>query len=163
MLNRRMLLLAFCSSALLLSDAAAPQSPKSQEPTMTHHAHGTFAVKMGAPTPGPGEGLSRFSMDKEIHGGLEGTSKGEMIAGGDYSLGTAGYVAMERVTGTLEGKAGSFSLQHTATMNGKALDMDIVVTPGSGTGELKGITGTFRITIKDGQHFYDLDYDLPQN
>ena len=130
---------------------------------MSHHAHGTFTVKMGAPTSGPADGLSRFSMTKEVHGSFEGTSQGEMLAGGDYSKATAGYVAIELFTGTLDGKSGSFALQHTATMNGKALDMDIVVTPGSGTGELKGITGTFKITIKDGQHFYDLDYTLPES
>ena len=129
---------------------------------MIHQAHGTFSVKMGAPTPGPAEGLSRFSMEKEIHGSIEGTSRGEMIAGGNYQLATAGYVAIEVVTGTLDGKHGSFALQHTATMNGQALDMDIVVTPGSGNGELKGITGTFKIIVKDGQHSYEMAYALPK-
>ena len=127
-----------------------------------HHAHGTFTVKMGAPAPGPAEGLSRFTMEKEIHGDLEGTSKGEMIAAGDYKLATAGYVAIELVSGKLDGHTGSFALQHTATMNGKALDMDVVITPGSGTGDLKGIGGTFKILIKDGQHYWDLDYSLPE-
>ena len=84
-----------------------------------------------------------------------------MIAGGNYEIGAAGYVAIETLTGTLEGKHGSFALQHTATMKGKALNMTIMVTPGSGTGELKGMDGSFTITIKDGQHFYDLEYTLP--
>ena len=129
---------------------------------MSHHAHGTFTVQAGAPTPGPAEGLNRFSLDKQIQGDLEGTSKGEMIAGGDYKTGTAGYVAIEVVTGTLQGKHGTFALQQTGAMDKGKQELDVIVPPGSGTRELKGITGTFKITIKDGQHCYDLDYTLPE-
>jgi hypothetical protein len=160
--TRRAVLCLFCG-VLALTAAFAQQATPLKETHPMHHAHGTFTVKMGAPTAGPAEGLSRFTMTKEIHGGIEGTSQGEMISGGDYKLGAAGYVAIEFVSGTLEGKSGSFALQHTATMKGPALNMDILVTPGSGTGELKGIDGKFTITIKDGQHFYDLDYTLPEN
>ena len=129
---------------------------------MTHHAHGAFTVKVQPLSPAPAEGLSRFSLDKEIHGDLEATSKGEMLGGGDYKLGMAGYVAMELITGTLNGKHGSFALQHSSTMDQSGNKMNIIVVPGSGTGELKGIAGTFTIRIENGQHFYDLDYTLPQ-
>jgi hypothetical protein len=85
-----------------------------------------------------------------------------MISGGDPKQGTAGYVAMEVVTGTLQGKHGSFALQHSATMDQNGQKMTILVVPGSGTGELKGIAGTFIIHIDKGQHSYDMDYTLPE-
>lgn len=129
---------------------------------MTHHAHGTFTVKVQPLTPAPAEGLTRFSLDKEIHGDLEATSKGEMLGGGDYKQGTAGYVAIEMITGTLNGKHGSFALQHSSTMDQSGAKMNIIVVPGSGTGELKGIAGNFTIKIDNGQHSYTLDYTLPQ-
>ena len=129
---------------------------------MTQHAHGTFTVKVLPLTPAPAEGLSRFSLDKELHGDIEATSKGEMLGGGDYKQGTAGYVAIEMITGTLSGKHGSFALQHSSTMDQSGAKMNIIVVPGSGTDDLKGITGTFTIKIENGQHFYDLDYTIPQ-
>jgi hypothetical protein len=141
----------------------APLSPaQPKEIPMTHHAHGTFTVKVQPLTPAPAEGLSRFSLDKEIHGDLEATSKGEMLGGGDYKQGTAGYVAIEMITGTLNGKHGSFALQHSSTMDQSGAKMNIIVVPGSGTDELKGIAGTFTIKIENGQHSYTLDYTLPQ-
>ena len=128
---------------------------------MQHHAHGTFTVKVGPLTPGPAEGLSRYSLEKEIHGDIEGTSKGEMMGGGDVKSGVAGYVAVERISGTLNGTHGSFALQHSSTMDINGQKMNIIVVPGSGTDELKGITGTFTIRIENGQHLYDFDYTLP--
>jgi hypothetical protein len=152
---RTSLIIAF---ALLSTLAPAQQ----KETSMTHHAHGAFTVDLKPLTPAPAEGLSRFSIDKQIHGDLEATSKGEMLSGGDYKLGTAGYVAMEVITGTLNGKHGSFALQHSATMDQSGQKMTILVVPGSGTGELKGIAGTFIIHIDKGQHSYDMDYTLPE-
>jgi hypothetical protein len=128
---------------------------------MTRHAHGTFTVKVQPLTPAPAEGLSRYSIDKEIHGDLEATTKGEMFGAGDPRQGTAGYVAIEMVTGTLNGKHGSFALQHSATMDQSGAKMHVIVVPGSGTDELKGIAGTFTIKIESSQHFYDFDYNLP--
>jgi hypothetical protein len=129
---------------------------------MPHHARGTFTVNLQPLTPPPAEGLGRYSVDKQIHGDLEATTKGEMFSGGDPKQGAAGYVAIEVVTGTLSGKHGSFALQHSATMDQSGLKMQVVVVPGSGTGELKGIAGAFAIKIENGQHFYDFDYTLPQ-
>jgi hypothetical protein len=132
-----------------------------KEMPVTHHARGTFTVKVAPLTPAPAEGLGRFSIDKEIHGDLEATTKGEMFSGGDPKSGTAGYVAIEVITGTLAGKHGSFALQHFATMDAGGPKMNVIIVPGSGTGELKGIAGTFTITIAGGQHSYELEYTLP--
>ena len=132
-----------------------------KETLMTHHARGVFTVNVQPLTPAPAEGLSRFSIDKQIHGDLEATTKGEMFSGGDPKQGEAGYVAIELVTGTLAGKQGSFALQHTATMDRTGSRMSVVIIPGSGTAELKGIAGTFNIQIENGRHSYDLEYTLP--
>jgi hypothetical protein len=143
----------------LLSPLALAQ-PK--EIAMTHHAHGAFTVNVQPLTPPPAEGLARFSINKQIHGDLEATTKGEMFSGGDPKQGAAGYVAIEVVTGTLAGKHGSFALQHTATMDKGAFKMSVTVVPGSGTGEFKAIAGTFTIHIDKGQHSYDFEYTLPE-
>jgi len=129
---------------------------------VTHHARGTFTVNVQPLTPPPAEGLGRFSIDKQIHGDLEATTKGEMISGGDPKQGMAGYVAIEIVTGVLGGRHGSFALQHSATMDQNGAKMTVVVVPGSGTGELKGIAGIFTIHVDKGQHSYDFDYTLPE-
>jgi hypothetical protein len=129
---------------------------------MMGHATGTFTVKIEPRTPAPAEGLGRFGIDKEMHGDLEATSKGEMFSGGDPTSGAAGYVAMEVVTGTLAGKTGSFALQHFATMEPGGPKMSVLVVPGSGSGELLGIAGTFAINIEGGKHFYELEYTLPE-
>ncbi len=126
-----------------------------------HHAHGTFTVDVRPISPAPAEGVSRYSLDKQIQGDLEATTKGEMLGGGDPKQGTAGYVAMEMVTGTLSGKHGSFALQHSGTMDQDGPKMTVIVVPGSGTGELKGIAGTFIIHIDKSGHSYDFDYSLP--
>jgi hypothetical protein len=128
---------------------------------MTSHASGTFTVSVLPLTPAPADGLTRYSINKEIHGDLEATTKGEMFSGGDPKQGAAGYVAIEVVTGVLQGKHGSFALQHLATMDQSGPKMTVVVVPGSGTGDLKGIAGTFIIKIADGVHSYDLEYSLP--
>lgn len=128
---------------------------------MSHRAHGTFTVDIRPLTPAPAEGIGRFSIDKQIHGDLEATTKGEMFSGGDPKQGAAGYVAIEVVTGTLNGRQGSFALQHFATMDANGPNMQVSVVPGSGTGELKDIAGTFTISMENKQHFYDLDYTLP--
>lgn len=128
---------------------------------MTHHAHGTFSVKMEPKASKPADGLTAFTMDKQFHGDLNGISQGEMISAGDYKLGAAGYVAIEHVTGSLDGKSGAFALAQIATMDAGSQSLKVVVVPGSGTGQLQGITGTLTIRIENGQHFYNLDYSLP--
>ena len=125
-------------------------------------AHGSFKVDIRPVTPALAEGLARYSIDKEFGGDLNGVSTGEMYSGGDPKLGAAGYVAMELVTAKLGGRKGSFVLQHFATMDERGPGMQVVVTPGSGTGELKGLTGTLTIRIENKQHLYDFDYTVPE-
>ena len=144
--------------ALALADPQAAATPKE---IPVHHAHGSFTVDVHPLTPSPAAGLSRFTINKTIHGDLEATTIGEMFTGGDPKQGAAGYVAIEVVTGTLRGKHGSIALQHFASMDASGPKMQVIVVPGSGTGELKGIAGTFTIRIENGQHFYDFDYTLP--
>lgn len=144
-------------AALFVPGAAATQ----KESTMPRHARGTFTVDIHPLTPPIAEGIGRFSIDKKLTGDLEGSTKGEMLSGGDPKQGAAGYVAMELFTGTLAGKHGSFALQHTATMDQGGRQMSVTVVPGSGTHELKEIAGTFSIEITNGKHSYDLEYTLP--
>jgi hypothetical protein len=126
-----------------------------------NHAQGTFTVDIHPLVPSPAEGIGRFSINKRIHGEMEATSIGEMFTSGDPKVGAAGYVAIELVTGTLNGKHGSFALQHFATMDGNGPSMQVIAVPGSGAGELNGIEGTFTIRVENGQHFYEFEYALP--
>jgi uncharacterized protein DUF3224 len=131
---------------------------------MTKHATGTFEVKVAPSAPedkADGSTLGQMSLDKQYHGELDGTSKGQMLTAGTDVKGSAGYVAMERFTGTLDGRKGSFVLQHTGTMNRGVLQLSITVVPDSGTGELIELTGKLAITIADGKHSYDFEYTLP--
>jgi len=110
--------------------------------------------KVGDPTVG------RMSIDKQFHGDLEATSKGQMLAAGTDVNGSAGYVAIERVIGTLYGHSGTFALQHSGTMTRGAPQLTITVVPDSGTGQLVGLAGKMTINIVDGNHFYDFEYTL---
>ena len=154
-------LMLFASSILFAAVLAAPQTASPAKEIPVHHAHGSFTVDVHPLTPSPAGGISRFTINKTIHGDLEATTIGEMFTGGDPRQGVAGYVAIEVVTGTLAGKHGSFALQHFATMDASGPKMQVIVVPGSGTGELKGIEGTFTIRIEEGKHFYDFDFTLP--
>jgi hypothetical protein len=132
---------------------------------MTNHASGTFDVKMTPQAAGDKAGddnapVGRYSLDKQFQGGLEATSKGEMLAVGTAVEGSAGYVAMEQVTGTLNGRKGSFALQHTGTMTRGAAQLSVTVVPDSGTGELAGLAGKMEIKIADGKHYYDFAFTL---
>lgn len=137
----------------------------SQGDTVTKQASGTFDVKiipqvderLGDPTVG------RMSLDKQFHGDLQASSRGQMLAVHGDVKGSAGYVAMERVIGTLHGRPGSFALQHSGIMTRGAPQLVITVVPDSGTGELLGLAGTLMINIVDGQHFYGFDYTLGEN
>lgn len=127
------------------------------------NATGTFTVDLKPLTPAPAETITRYSINKQIHGGLEATTQGEMFSAGDPKHGHAGYVAIERVTGSLDGKQGSFVLQHMASLDASGSHMTVKVIPGSGTGDLQGLTGGFDIKITEGQHDYTFDYELPHS
>jgi hypothetical protein len=139
-------------------DAATPQGT-----TMTHHAKGSFDVKLqplDVYNKDEGAGLARMSLDKQFHGELEATSKGEMLSAMGGVKGSAGYVAIERVTGTLAGRHGSFALQHNATMTRGEPYLNIIVVPDSGTAELAGLSGKMNIIITEGKHFYEFEYEI---
>lgn len=133
---------------------------------MLTKATGTFDVKMTPQTwaelqPEAARSLSRFLIDKQIHGDLEATTQGQMLACGDGKPGSSGaYVAIERVTGNLHGRRGSFALYHVGLIVRGAPEMTIKVVPGSGTDELQGIAGDFKILMADGKHSYYFDYTL---
>jgi len=129
-------------------------------------ATGDFEVTLAPLEPcnrAEGAQLGRMSLDKVFHGDLEAASQGEMLSAGSPQSGSAGYVAIERVTGTLGGRRGSFALQHNATMHRGAFALNIIVVPGSGTGELEGLSGTMDVIIVDGRHSYELEYECPEN
>jgi hypothetical protein len=131
----------------------------------TQQATGPFDVKLNPLQPhnnAEEAKFARMSIDKQFHGDLEATSKGEMLSAGSDVKGSAGYVAIERVTGTLHGRHGSFTLQHNATMTRGEPYLNIIVVPDSATGELTGLSGNMRIIIAEGKHSYAFDYTLPQ-
>ena len=131
------------------------------------HASGTFEVKLTSQKPDNKEAesanLGRMSIDKKFSGDLEATSKGEMLSAMTDVKGSAGYVALERVSGTLHGRSGTFVLQHNATMTRGVPELSIAVVPDSGTGQLVGLAGKMTIKIVEGKHFYEFDYTLPGN
>jgi hypothetical protein len=103
-----------------------------------------------------------MSLDKQFHGDLEATSKGEMMTAMTEVKGSAGYVAIERVIGTLQGHAGSFVLLHRGIMSGGGQELSLTVVPDSGSAELVGLGGMMEIKIVDGNHFYEFEYTLPE-
>ena len=127
-------------------------------------ATGSFEVKLAPEAMSAvaaGSGIGRMSIDKVFSGDLAAVSKGEMLAFRSAVQGSAGYVAMETVTGTLHGRQGSFVLQHSSTMTRGTPVQGIIVVPESGTDALSGLNGSLTIQIEQGQHFYKFDYSLP--
>jgi hypothetical protein len=132
---------------------------------MTLRARGPFDVKTTpcAPEPQAVEGApGRLTLDKRFHGELEATSQGQMLAVRTPVEGSAAYVALELVSGTLQGRRGTFALQHSGTMTRGVPQLTVTVVPDSGTGELAGLEGRMEIHIEGGKHSYDFTYALPQ-
>lgn len=141
---------------------AFPEATFSKMP-MNSSASGTFEVKMAPEAQDEvpaGVPLGRMSLDKQFHGDLEGTSTGQMLTAMTAVRGSAGYVAIERVSGTLHDRRGTFVLQHSGIMTRGAPQLVITVVPDSGTGELAGLAGTMKIDVADGNHSYALNYVL---
>ncbi|MEO5825646.1 MAG: DUF3224 domain-containing protein [Gemmatimonadales bacterium] len=130
---------------------------------MTQRAEGSFEVTVApiAPHHTDDPPIGRMSLDKVFHGDLEATSRGEMLAVQSAVKGSAGYVAMERVTGTLQGRAGSFALMHSGIMDRGQPVLSVTIVPDSGTDALTGISGSLDIIIDEGRHGYVLRYTLP--
>lgn len=130
---------------------------------MTTRASGTFEVKLTPRTPdeeAESSSIGRLSISKQFHGDLEGTSTGQMLAVSTAVEGSAGYVAMEQVSGTLHGRRGTFALQHSGTMDKGAPQLSVTVVPDSGTEGLTGLSGRMSIEIADGKHSYLFEYEL---
>ena len=161
-------LLAALAAAIAMSlppsPSAAQQTVQAQART-SHVAKGTFTVQMKPLSEsGFGDGnanLGRLALDKTFEGDLVAVGKGEMLTAMTQTKGSAGYVAIERVTGTLQGRKGSFVLQHSGQMDRGAQSLSIRVVADSGAGDLIGLEGIFKIRIEAGKHFYELEYSLP--
>jgi hypothetical protein len=140
-----------------------PTVANTKEKKMTKHARGTFDVKL---TPQPTDdkaadsAVGRYLIEKQFHGDLEGTSRGQMLGANTAVETSKGYVALEQVTATLDGRHGTFVLQHSGTMTRGALQLSVTVVPDSATGELVGLTGKMEIKIEGGKHYYDFEYTL---
>jgi hypothetical protein len=133
---------------------------------MAYYASGTFEVQLNPQPPEANAGdptISRLSIDKQFHGDLEATGKGQMLAFRTAVENSAGYVAIERVVGTLHDHSGTFALQHNGIMTRGDGQLTITVVPDSGTGQLEGLAGTMTINIVDGRHFYDFEYILTRS
>src|SRR5580698_242550 len=149
---------------LLLTTCVAIPSVAQKEKTVADHAAGAFDVKVdaqGDADKAAGSTLARYSLDKQYHGDLEASAKGTMLTAGTDVKGSAGYVAIERVSGALKGHKGSFVLQHNGTLTRGTTQQNIIVVPDSGTGELTGLTGKLTVIIESGKHSYEFDYSLP--
>lgn len=140
---------ALASLLLIASPAAATE------------AVGSFTVALTPLPPAPG-GAAQYRLEKAFSGDLTGSGSGVMLSAGDPASGSAGYVAIETVTGQLAGRSGSFALQHSGVMGGGTQSLTITIVPGSGTGDLAGISGSMTIRNSGGQHGYALSYTIPQ-
>lgn len=157
-----LMLVAICLAGGLYNLRYAANSQVSttaqKEKNMTR-AKGTFDVTL---TPlakdDKAPSINRMSIDKQFHGDLQGTSKGEMLSVVTAIDGSAGYVALERVSGTINDRTGTFDLQHSGIMNRGVPQLSITVVPDSGTGQFEGISGQMNIIITDGKHSYDFEY-----
>jgi hypothetical protein len=149
-------------AVLAVGVRADQERSKSSKKEVTMTAQGTFEVKV---TPQPqddsaGGPFARLFLDKQFNGELDATSKGQMLGAGTAVEGSGGYVALELVTGKLNGRRGSFILQHEGTMSKGVYMMHVAVVPDSGTDELAGIAGTMTIIIEGSKHSYDFEYTL---
>lgn len=147
--------------ALLVCMTVTAGAAAKEKKMVERTASGEFEVKL-TPTGSADAAVGTLAISKSFHGDLVATSIGQMLAVGTAVDGSAGYVAMERVTGTLGGKQGSFALQHSGTMNRGAPSLSVTVVPDSGTGDLTGISGAMTISVEGGRHGYSFRYALPR-
>lgn len=154
---------ALCFALPVQAQTPSTPNPTQKKTPMTQRATGTFEVKLlplAVNDKFDGDTRGRMSIDKQFKGDLDGTTKGEMLMAGTAVKGSAGYVAMETVTGKLHGKSGTFVLMHQGIMNRGAPSLAVTVVPDSGTGELVGLSGKLNIIIESGKHSYEFDYTL---
>lgn len=146
------------------ANSQTPPHAEQKRAAMATRATGTFEVKLVPQSDGKIEDstLGRMSIDKQFHGDLEGTSEGQMLTAGTDVKDSAGYVAIERFSGTVHGRRGTFVLQHSGMMTRGRPQLSITVVPDSGTAQLEGIAGKMAIKIDSGKHSYDFEYTLPE-
>jgi hypothetical protein len=154
-------------SSLLFAQTQHPQDRRDnlKEKALSAHATGAFDVKILPLTLSEQSAdpkLGRMAIEKQYHGDLEAAAKGEMLTAQSEIKDSGVYVAVERVTGTLNGKRGSFAMYHSGVMNQGKPELKITIVPDSGTDELQGLTGTMNIKIDNGKHSYDFEYSLPE-
>ena len=161
--------LCFCTAMFTQNKQEPTKSPTTtpsvKGTAMPTVAKGTFEVKLNPLKPyddTEGANVGRMSIDKQFHGDLEAVSKGEMLTGGSFASGSAGYVAIERVNGKLNGRTGTFIFQHTGSMERGKPSLSVTVIPDSGTGELVGLSGKLNIIIEGGKHFYEFEYTIEE-
>lgn len=162
--NKLKIFTAIALAIMLAAFTNAQTGATKKGETMSKKATGTFEVKVAplAAEENVGDPLiGRLSLAKTFSGAMAGSSKGQMLGIDTGIKDSGGYVAAERFVGTLDGRKGSFSLQHSGTMQGGKYEMNIIVVPDSGTDELSGIAGKMTIKIEGGKHFYELEYSLP--
>ena len=142
---------------------AQTSNPTTKGKSVTKHATGPFEVKLTPQDDKGDSSLGRMTIDKQFHGDLEATSKGQMLTGMSEVKGSGTYVAIEKVTGTLQGRNGTFILHHVGIMNRGTPNLTVEVVPDSGTGQLQGLAGKMNIIIAPGgAHSYDFEYTLPE-
>jgi hypothetical protein len=157
-----LMLAAYCLSSVAPAGAA---SSTEKDHRMHAHATGNFSISMTPATTPQRAGrtsLGRVLLDKVYAGDLVATATGQMLNAVSDTKGAAGYVAMEAITGVLQGKEGSFVVQHVGIMADGRQELSLVIVPYSGSGQLTGISGTLAMRIENGQHVYDIDYSLPE-
>jgi hypothetical protein len=163
--SRTLLAVIMAACCAFAFSQTGPSAPGSSQKGAAMHASGTFEVTVKPEaTENQSEGLSlgRMSLEKQYHGDLEGTGKGEMLTAGS-GAGSGAYVAIERVSATLHGRKGTFISQHRGTMTrGSAPELTITVVPDSGTGQLAGLAGRMDIKVHEGKHSYDFEYTLAE-
>jgi hypothetical protein len=156
-------MIAMMCAFACVSLVAYSQTQAAAQKGTTMHAAGPFEVKLAPQDDKMDPSLGRMTIDKQYHGDLEGAGKGQMLTGGNAGpKGSGVYVAIEKVSGTLKGRSGTFILYHTGIMTQGVPQLSITVAPDSGTGQLAGIAGKMDIIIKDGKHSYDFEYTLPE-
>ncbi len=154
------------ADAVIASPGGAADATQKDGKMTATRAKGEFDVKL-VPQPSDdtseGSQLGRMTIDKVFRGDLDGTSKGEMLTAMAPAIKDSGvYVAVERITGTLKGRTGTFALHHTGIMDRGQQNLSVTIVPDSGTGELAGIAGTMKIIIDGKRHFYELEYSIKQ-
>lgn len=151
------ILRAAALGGIILGLSLGVSAQSNQKAVPMTRGNGEFDVKV---MPVANDEFGAMSLDKQYRGELVGTAKGRMLTAGDASKGAGAYVAIEHVSGTLQGKKGTFALHHVGVMDPSGQNLSIGIVPGSGTGELAGLSGTMTIDIKDGKHFYTLNYTI---